>query len=66
MRCGDNVATQKITGNDLGRDAIVQVLRRYFEHRVHAGSRNTVSANEALIVKALKSYFKGDAWPDQL
>jgi len=66
MHCGDNVVMQKITENNSGRDAIVQVLRRYFEHRVHAGNRNTVSANEALIVKALKSYFKGDAWPDQL
>ena len=66
MRCGDDVATRKMAGHNSGRDAIVKVLRRYFDHRVHAGDRNTVSANEALIVKALKSYFKGDAWSDQL
>ncbi len=62
MSCGNDIAQRKITGNDSERDAIVQVLRRYFEHRVHAGNRNTASTNEALILKALKSYFKGDAW----
>ena len=62
MHCGDNVVMQKITENNSGRDAIVQVLRRYFDNRVSAGNRNAVRSNEDLIVKALKSYFKGDDW----
>ncbi len=62
MSYGYDVATKKIAGQDSGRNAIVQVLRRYFDHRVNAGNRNPVSTNEALIVKALKSYFKGDGW----
>lgn len=45
-----------------GRDAIVKVLRRYFDHRVSAGGPHPVKSNEVLIIKALKNYFKGDAW----
>jgi|GEM_PF-1164260 hypothetical protein len=62
MSYGDKVATQKIAGKDSGRNAIVQVLRKYFDHRVLARNRNPVRTDEALIIKALKSYFKGDAW----
>ncbi len=48
--------------NNAGRDAIVKVLRRYFDRRVSAGGSQPVRNNEELIVKVLKNYFKGDAW----
>ncbi len=48
--------------NNAGRDAIVKVLRRYFDRQVSSGGSQSVKPNEDLIVKALKNYFKGDAW----
>ena len=62
MSFGDDFGTRKNTGNNSGREAILKVLRRYFDHHVPAGNSQAVRSNEDLIVKALKSYFKGDTW----
>jgi len=53
---------QKIVGDDSGRNAIVQVLRKYFEIRLHSGETIPSNTDEALIIDVLKSYFKSDDW----
>jgi hypothetical protein len=62
MSFGDDFGTGKNTGNNSGRDAIVKVLRRYFDRHASRGNNQPAKSNEDLIVKALKNYFKGDAW----
>jgi hypothetical protein len=59
---GDHVVMQKIVGDDSGRNAIVQVLRKYFEIRHHSGETIPSNTNEALFIDVLKSYFKSDDW----
>ena len=59
---GDHVVMQKIVGDDSGRNAIVQVLRKYFEIRLHSGETIPSNTDEALIIDVLKSYFKSDDW----
>jgi len=59
---GDHVVMQKIAGDDSGRNAIAQVLRKYFEIRLHSGETIPSNTNEALIIDVLKTYFKSDDW----
>jgi hypothetical protein len=58
----DVPSKQKILENDPVRNAILQALRKYFDHPVHGGNGNPVNSNEKLIITALRSYFKREGW----
>jgi hypothetical protein len=62
MSYGDHIAMQKIAGDDSERNAIMRVLRKYFESHVHSSEKIRSSINEDSIKDALKSYFKSDDW----
>ena len=62
MNHRDNGPSNEIAEKGSGNNAIVQVLRRYFEHPVLARNRIPGSTNEGLIIKTLKRYFKGNGW----
>ena len=53
---------ENIAEDDSGRNAIVQVLRKYFEIRLHSGETIAANTNEPLIIDVLKGYFKSDDW----
>ena len=59
----DDGSTQRIAGKDSGNRVIVQVLRKYFGDRVPSEKSVAGNANESLIIKAIKRYFKGNGWP---
>ncbi len=62
MECAGGFGMQEIAKDDSGRNAIMQVLRKYFENHAHSGEKIPSSTNEDSIKDALKSYLKSDIW----
>jgi len=62
MRYGEHIAMRNIAEDNSGRNAIVQILRKYFGIPLHSGETIPANTNEALIIDVLKSYFKSDDW----
>ena len=66
MRYGEHIAMRNIVEDDSGRNAIAQVLRKYFEIRLHSGEKIAANTNEALIIDVLKTTSKVMTGSDHL
>ncbi len=62
MSDGDGPARRGIPGEDPGRSAIVQALRRYFDQPPRGSRGSPGNTGEHLVIKALKNYFKREGW----